>query len=77
VLIDHAKTAGAVRADIEPTDVRLINAAVQTVAAFADNARPGLHHRMSVRPGPDHTPTAPPALTEEELRRAVHPPPQR
>jgi AcrR family transcriptional regulator len=79
VLIARAKDAGLLRADVEPTDVQLINAAVQAVAGFALRARPGIEHRMislildGLRPRPDAAGSAPvpPALTEDELGRAV------
>lgn len=79
VLIERAKAVGALRPDIEPTDVQLINAAVQAVVGFASRARPGIEQRMismileGLHPRPD-TPEplpAPPPLTEEELGRAV------
>lgn len=84
VLIGRAKAAGALRPDIEPTDVQLINAAVQAVIGFASHARPGIERRVismileGLQPRPDAAAALPiPALTEEELGRAVRTPPDR
>ncbi|MFC4942863.1 TetR/AcrR family transcriptional regulator [Pseudonocardia sp. GCM10023141] len=78
VLIERAKVAGALRPDVEPTDVQLINAAVQAIVGFASDARPGIEQRMismileGLQPRTDVVATLPtPALTEEELGRAV------
>jgi AcrR family transcriptional regulator len=77
LLLDRAKAAGALRADLEPTDVQLINTAVQSVASFAGTARPGIQHRMigmlleGLRPRPDARPLDTAPLTEDELTRAI------
>jgi AcrR family transcriptional regulator len=74
VLLERAKAAGSLRQDVAPTDVQLINAAVQSVAGVA---RPGIHHRLismivdGLRPRDDDIPMPVPPLTEEELSRAV------
>lgn len=77
VLLERAKAAGALREDVAPTDVQLINAAVQSVAGVAGLARPGIHHRLIImivdglRPRDDSSPMPVAPLTEEELSRAV------
>jgi AcrR family transcriptional regulator len=77
VLLERAKAAGALRHDVEPTDVQLVNTAVQSVSSFASGARPGIQHRMismlleGLRPRADARPIATPPLTEEELTKAV------
>jgi len=79
VLIERAKAAGELRADVEPTDVQLVNAAVQAVVGFSSTSRPGIEKRMismildGLRPrsDADRALPTPPALTEEELGRAV------
>jgi AcrR family transcriptional regulator len=76
-LLERGKAAGALRTDLEPTDVQLINAAVYAVTSLAGRTHADIHQRIitmildGVRPRPDGRPMPTPALTEDELSRAV------
>lgn len=76
-LLERGKAAGALRTDLEPTDVQLMNAAVHAVTSLARSTRADLHQRIitmifdGVRPREDGAPMPAPALTEDELSRAV------
>jgi AcrR family transcriptional regulator len=83
-LVSRAQAAGAVRADLCPTDVPLIEFMLAGVAEYARNARPQVWRRYlallldGLRPeraGPGTLPE--PALTPDEFEAAMRTPPMR
>ncbi len=80
-LIRRAQDAGALRADIEPTDMLVLTMAIQSTLAFAGTAQqPDLYRRVvgivldGLRPSRDQpTPLPVPALTDEQLQSGRYP----
>jgi hypothetical protein len=77
-LVERAQRHGVVRADLEPTDLPLIEFMLTAAAEYGGSARPGLWRRYlgvfldGLRPSRDGTSALPePALSPEEVEAAL------
>jgi AcrR family transcriptional regulator len=74
-LVERAKAAGVVRADVQPTDITLINLMVGTAIDFSRDVEPGLYPRylemLMAGLRPDAPAPAVPALSVEQMLGAM------
>jgi AcrR family transcriptional regulator len=77
-MVERAQRAGAVRADLDPTDIPLIELMLTATAGYAHEVRPGIWRRYlalildGLRPAPGAaTPLPEPALTPAEFEQSM------